>query len=235
MANYRKYVHEDVDKLYQVVIKDVKPGWIDSSIEDDLKNRLSLLLSNVKHMNDGGNICPNPENILEPFKYMTPAEVRCVVLGQDPYPRLEDAVGIAFHANGHKTASLGNIKLNLINKHGKNAYAIQCSDDGWSLIPWLEQGVLLTNRTLTCKEGASNSHSQVWFGFINKLMDKVPSSAAIVLMGREAQNQKYIFKSKHVIMVCHPVERSGAFINLVNEPFIAVNKCIPGYIIDWAF
>ena len=50
--------------------------------------------------------------------------------------------------------------LNIENLHG-------------DLTNWNKQGVLLLNRSLTVREGKSNSHKKMWNGFMEKVIEYI--------------------------------------------------------------
>lgn len=85
----------------------------------------------------------------------SPAAVRVVILGQDPYHGAGQAEGLAFSvATGLKVPpSLRNIFKELQRDLGLTPHG-----DG-SLVRWAQQGVLLLNTCLTVEEGRPASHS----------------------------------------------------------------------------
>lgn len=87
---------------------------------------------------------------------LTPLEeVRCVILGQDPYHGPGQAHGLAFsvQAGVRPPPSLVNIYKELESDLGLPRPA---SGD---LTPWARQGVLLLNNTLTVEAGLAGSHA----------------------------------------------------------------------------
>jgi uracil-DNA glycosylase len=82
-------------------------------------------------------------------------EVRCVILGQDPYHGAGQAHGLAFsvQAGVRPPPSLLNIFKELEADLGLPRAA---SGD---LTPWARQGVLLLNNTLTVEAGQAGSHA----------------------------------------------------------------------------
>lgn len=89
-------------------------------------------------------IRPGADNIFEAFKYCDISDIRCIIVGQDPYPNALSAHGLSFSAHGQIPASLHNvfkclIKQNLMTTEPKTG----------NLTKWAKQGVLLLNRYLT--------------------------------------------------------------------------------------
>lgn len=87
---------------------------------------------------------------------LTPLEeVRCVILGQDPYHGPGQAHGLAFsvQAGVKPPPSLVNIYKELESDLGLPRAATG------DLTPWARQGVLLLNNTLTVEGGQAGSHA----------------------------------------------------------------------------
>ncbi len=102
---------------------------------------------------DGEKILPPCDMIFRALDLTPPERVRCVILGQDPYPTPGVANGLAFSANpGQKIpASLKNIFRELTED-------IKCkTPSGPDLTPWAERGVLLLNANLTVIAGKPES------------------------------------------------------------------------------
>lgn len=97
---------------------------------------------------------PRPQ-IFRALELTPPDNVRCVILGQDPYFNAGQANGLAFSVNPGVPLppSLRNIFLELSNDIG---CAVPKSGD---LTAWAERGVLLLNTALTVEAGKPNSHA----------------------------------------------------------------------------
>ena len=122
---------------------------------------------------------PTPFQALE----LTPlAQVRAVVLGQDPYHGPGQAHGLAFSVpEGVKIPpSLRNIFKEL----GEPAKS-------GSLVDWARRGVLLLNTSLTVEAGNAGSHARKgWEAFTDALLAKVAGTASpcvYLLWGAHAQ------------------------------------------------
>ena len=120
---------------------------------------------------------------------LTPPEsVRCVILGQDPYPTPGVANGLAFSASPGTPipASLRNIFRELT----ADLDLPMPSDP--DLTPWAERGVLLLNTTLTVQAGAPGSHAkwgwQAVTGEILRLCAALPQPMVFLLWGAHARN-----------------------------------------------
>ncbi|HSV52300.1 MAG TPA: uracil-DNA glycosylase [Burkholderiaceae bacterium] len=127
---------------------------------------------------------PQPFRALE----LTPlAEVKVVILGQDPYHGPGQAEGLAFSvAPGVKLPP----SLRNIFKERQRVFGNPIPADG-SLRSWAEQGVLLLNTSLTVEDGQAASHAkQGWELLTDALIGAVARQASpcvYMLWGAHAQ------------------------------------------------
>lgn len=132
-------------------------------------------------------VLPPPRQIFRALDLTPPENVRCVILGQDPYHTPGVANGLAFSANaGCKVPpSLRNIFKELSADIGCPA---PTSPD---LTPWAEQGVLLLNTILTVRPGAAGSHAgwgwQSVTADLLRVCAELPQPVMFLLWGRHAQ------------------------------------------------
>ncbi len=147
---------------------------------------------------------PRPFRALE----LTPlAEVRVVILGQDPYHGPGQAHGLAFSVNeGVKfPPSLRNIFKELQRDLGV------VPPMSGSLEPWARQGVLLLNAVLTVEEGAAASHAKRgWEVLTDTLIAAVAREASpkvFMLWGAHAQAKQGLIEGagEHLVLCAnHP-------------------------------
>jgi uracil-DNA glycosylase len=146
----------------------------------------------------------------QPFRALalTPlAEVKVVILGQDPYHGPGQAHGLAFSVpEGIKPPpSLRNIFKELAREGGPNTVA-----GGGSLTRWAEQGVLLLNTCLTVEEGSPASHAkQGWEALTDQVISEVSAKSdpvVFMLWGAHAQaKQALIDAGRHLVLSAnHP-------------------------------
>lgn len=165
------------------------------------------------------------------------ADVRVLVVGQDPYPTPGHAVGLSFSVAPNVRPlprSLANIYAELNTDLG-----IAPAVHG-DLSAWFSQGVLLLNRVLTVRPGAPGSHrgkgwEQVTQQAIEALVARGGPLVAI-LWGRDAQNLQPMLGDVPVIASAHPSPlsaRSGFF---GSRPFSRTNAALEAQgasPIDW--
>lgn len=164
----------------------VAPGWqpvVNAFAEGAQGRRLAGFL---KSRLDAGAVVYPPE----PFRALrlTPlADVKVVILGQDPYHGPGQAEGLAFSvAPGIRLPpSLRNIFKELLRDCGQ---AIPASG---SLAAWAGRGVLLLNTCLTVEDGLPASHArQGWEALTDALLAHVAARApacVYMLWGAHAQ------------------------------------------------
>src|SRR5690554_3736538 len=100
---------------------------------------------------------PEGRNVLRAFTFPM-ADVRVLIVGQDPYPTPGHAVGLAFSVDrGVRPVprSLQNIYRELYDDLG-----LEAPQHG-DLSGWAENGVVLLNRVLTVRPGSPGSHRRV--------------------------------------------------------------------------
>lgn len=134
------------------------------------------------------------------------AEVKVVILGQDPYHTPGAAHGLAFSVPSSQPVppSLINIYREIDSECGGHA-----NKDG-NLKSWQQQGVLLLNNVLTVEAHKAGSHrNKGWEVFteavIRHLSDKC-DSLVFLLWGRDARSKKnFIDTNRHLVLEsAHP-------------------------------
>ncbi|XP_065851857.1 uracil-DNA glycosylase, mitochondrial [Euphorbia lathyris] len=148
-----------------------------------------------------------PQHLIFNALNSTPFDsVKAVIIGQDPYHGVGQAMGLSFSVpNGVKApSSLGNIFKELkqdlgcsIPSHGNL--------EGWAL-----QGVLLLNTVLTVRSNQANSHAKRgWEHFTDsviKTISQKKEGVVFLLWGRSAQEKsRLIDETKHhILKAAHP-------------------------------
>lgn len=139
------------------------------------------------------------------------AEVRVVIIGQDPYHGPGQAEGLAFSvAPGvPQPPSLKNIFKELAREFPHRSTDYRTRPDG-SLLGWARQGVLLINTSLTVEDGLPASHSgrgwEVLTGEIVKAVAEQTEGVVFLLWGAHAQARgAWLDRRRHLVLEAnHP-------------------------------
>jgi uracil-DNA glycosylase len=192
----------------------VHSSW--NSVLDPLASQIEKIIESISEF----EIAPSLDRIFAACE-MDLNRVKCVIIGQDPYPTRGNAHGLAFSVTPEVRplpASLKNIFTELASDLG-----IQQPVSG-DLSPWKDQGVLLLNRVLTTKVGESNAHTNIgWQEITTQIAQAAASQGAIgVLWGKSAQELSYLFT--HKIESVHPSPLSAYRGFFGSKPFSRVNQ-----------
>ena len=168
------------------------------------------------------SINPIRENIFKAFR-IRPEEVKAVIVGQDPYPNSEDAVGLAFSVQKNRKVLPGSLRN--IKKELENDLKIPFSSNG-DLSSWLDQGVMLLNRILTTKSGESLSHKGLgWEAFTELVIKRLSNRNVIfILWGKSAQDLSKYIPDEKVILGVHPSPLSANRGFFGSKPFSRTNE-----------
>lgn len=152
-------------------------------------------------------VLPPRELIFNAFDKCSLADLKVVIIGQDPYPTKGHAHGLSFSVEEDVLPlpkSLQNIFKEL-----KDDLNIEISENG-NLERWAKQGVLLLNNVLTVEEGRADSHAyKGWEKFTDavlNLINKEKENVVFLLWGKKAQVKgRLIDVNKHLILTSvHP-------------------------------
>lgn len=160
----------------------------------------------------GKTLFPARANIFNALRYAAPADVKVVILGQDPYHGQGEAMGLSFSVppGVRIPPSLRNIYKELVADLGGGMPA---SGD---LTPWAEQGVLLLNSVLTVEMDQAGSHGKLgWQEVSDALIDAVNQQnpgCVFLLWGNWAQTKAArIDGSRHLVLTAaHPSPLSAS-------------------------
>ena len=180
---------------------------------------LDLLAQISKNLTS--SFIPEQQSIFRALQ-ISPDKVTVVIVGQDPYPNLKHAMGLAFSIPAGVAPlpkSLKNIFTEL-----NNDLAIDRSNG--DLSDWANQGVLLLNRSLTVEPGKTDSHSNLgWQDFTEKIIQAAAKNGALaILWGNEAQKVSNLFAATDVFKSAHPSPLSAYRGFFGSKPFSKVNK-----------
>lgn len=167
----------------------------------------------------GHDIAPARDSIFRAF--LTPLDkVKVVILGQDPYPGIGVADGLAFStlAGTSRPASLRNIFKEYTTDL---SYDLPQSND---LTPWATSGVLLLNRTLTTTIGSRNAHVDSGWKELTAVVVQYLAQRDVVgiLWGKYAEELSPYFQRS--IISAHPSPLSAHRGFFGSRPFSRTNE-----------
>ena len=190
---------------------------IDSSwqkiLSDEFKKSYFLQLEKEVIEEYQNTICyPPKELIFAAFNYCSVANLKVVIIGQDPYHGVGEANGLCFSVNdGVKIPpSLRNIYRELNDDLG-----VLFMPTSGNLERWARQGVLLLNASLTVRKDKPNSHKHLqWNIFTDAVIEIISNdkqNIVFLLWGSFAQKKGLkIDRNKHLVLECgHPSPMSA--------------------------
>ncbi|MDJ0353319.1 uracil-DNA glycosylase [Pseudarthrobacter sp. PH31-O2] len=219
----------------------VADDWAEAlaPVEGQLRDVLAYL---GREFSAGHNVLPAPSKVLRAFRQPL-ADVRVLILGQDPYPTPGHAVGLSFAVDGATRPiprSLANIYKEL---HADLGLPARIHGD---LGPWSDQGVLLLNRVLSVRAGAAGSHrNKGWEAITAAAITAVakrttaggaPAPLVAILWGRHAEAVRPLLSSTPVIASAHPSPLSASRGFFGSRPFSRANTLLReqgGATVEW--
>ena len=219
---------------------EIEESWRTALSDEFNKDYFLKITRFVKEEADNGVLVfPPATKIFAALNYTPLANVKVVIIGQDPYHGLDQANGLCFSVNPGVTIppSLRNIFKELV---ADVSCPIPAHGD---LSSWAKEGVLLLNAMLTVGAHNAGSHSKIgWQNFTDAIIQKVSDekdSVVFILWGRFAQGKEgLIDQSKHLILKSvHPSPLSAARGFFGNHPFSKTNDWLEAKgltAINWA-
>lgn len=172
-----------------------------------------------------GYLPPGPD-VLRAFTFPM-AQVKVLIVGQDPYPTPGHAMGLSFSV-APGVRPLPRSLANIVAEYGADlGYPPPASGD---LTSWAQRGVLLLNRVLTVRPGAPASHrgkgwEEVTECAIRALVARDQPLVAI-LWGRDAATLTPMLTGCPVIASAHPSPLSANRGFFGSRPFSRANELL---------
>ncbi|RLK55466.1 uracil-DNA glycosylase [Actinokineospora cianjurensis] len=174
----------------------------------------------------GRTYLPAGENVLRAFQQPF-ADVRVLIVGQDPYPTPGHAVGLSFSV----APDVRPIPKSLINIYKEYVEDLgHPTPANGDLTPWTEHGVLLLNRALTVEPGKSNAHQgKGWEDVTEQAIKSLAARGGplvAILWGRNARNLRPMLGSVPAIESAHPSPLSAHAGFFGSKPFSRANELL---------
>ena len=175
---------------------------MDQSWQRLLEPRKDLLERIEQELSKLQNLTPNRNQVMRAFE-LPVANVRVLLLGQDPYPTQGIACGLAF-ANAPGTKTPQSLK-NLMKELESDLPRVSATAD---LAKWSNQGVMLLNSALTTEVGTSGAHQKIWREFTEvaiTALDQARAGKLVCLsLGLEAKKLADLVEFGEVVYAPHP-------------------------------
>lgn len=145
-----------------------------------------------------GHRCfPPRHEIFNAFRLTQLADLKVIILGQDPYHEVGQAMGLSFSVR--PSVRVPPSLVNIYKELSTDIPGFVAPPHG-CLVSWARQGVLLLNAILTVREGAAASHQgHGWEQF---------TDAVIAAINANCKNVVYILWGSKAKAKCKQVDRS---------------------------
>lgn len=169
-------------------------------------------------------VFPNGKDIFRAFTLTPWDQVRVVILWQDPYHGIGQAMGLSFSV---PQWILLPPSLNNIFKELKSDLGIENTTG--DLTAWAQQWVLLLNAFLTVEKDQPASHQKIGWEFFTdaviKKLSEEKSELVFMLRGKFAQSKEVLIdQSKHLVLkAAHPSPFSAHSGFFGSQPFSRIN------------
>ena len=168
---------------------------------------------------------PPSNEVFSAFELTPLADVKVVILGQDPYHNVGQAHGLCFSVKPDVE-----IPPSLVNIYKELHDDLGCyiPNNGY-LVKWAKQGVLMLNTVLTVRAHQANSHRGIgWEEFTNaaiRVLNEQDRPIVFILWGSPAQRKKEMLNNpKHLILEApHPSPLSAYRGFFGSKPFSQTN------------
>ncbi len=169
---------------------------------------------------------PAGENILRAFQQPF-AEVRVLIVGQDPYPTPGHAVGLSFSVSAD-TRPLPASLRNIFQEY-QDDLGLPPPSSG-DLSPWAARGVCLLNRSLTVVPGQPNAHQgKGWEPVTEQAIRALAARGGplvAILWGRNARNLRPLLGDVPAVESAHPSPLSARNGFFGSRPFSRADELL---------
>ena len=184
----------------------------------------------------GRGYLPAGDRVLRAFAAPL-ADVRVLIVGQDPYPTPGHPVGLSFSV----APEVRPLPPSLLNIHKELVADLGVAPpSNGDLTPWSQHGVMLLNRCLTVEPGKSAAHrGKGWEKVTDRAIEVIADRGgplAAILWGRDAQTLKPLLGSVPWVESVHPSPLSASRGFFGSRPFSRVNDLLVrqgGAPVDW--
>ena len=211
----------DVD----LAVGDIDRGW--ARALEPVADQLASVTEFLRGESAAGRPwLPAPDVVLRSFRAPL-ADVRVLIVGQDPYPTPGHPIGLSFAVDRHVRPlprSLGNIYTEL-----RDDLGVTTPPHG-DLTPWTKHGVMLLNRVLTVGAGDAGSHRRRgWEAITDHAIRSLvarDTPLVAILWGKDAQTLRPLLGDTPIIESAHPSPLSARRGFFGSRPFSRANELL---------
>lgn len=201
------------------------PGWAEALAP--AQPTITALGDRLRaEQSSGAGYLPAGAHVLRAFQRPL-ADVRVLIVGQDPYPTPGHPIGLSF-AVDRDVRPLPRSLANIYQER-ESDLGIPPAPHG-DLSAWSDQGVLLLNRVLTVRPGAAASHRGWGWEQVTELAIRALVARATplvgILWGRDAANLQPLLGQIPVVASAHPSPLSAHRGFFGSRPFSRANALL---------
>ncbi|WP_116040706.1 uracil-DNA glycosylase [Amycolatopsis palatopharyngis] len=203
----------------------VEAGWAQAL--EPVADRISAMGDFLRaEIAAGRRYLPAGEHVLRAFQQPF-ADVRVLIVGQDPYPTPGHPIGLCF-AVAPDVRPLPKSLVNIYKEYADDlGHPLPSNGD---LTPWTEQGALLLNRALTVRPGTPNSHQGKGWEEVTEQAIKALAARGgplvAILWGSNARKLKPLLAPVPCIESVHPSPLSAYNGFFGSKPFSRANALL---------
>ena len=199
---------------------------------NDITAKKVEILKHISSLRARGKIIyPADTNIMNALRFTSPEDVKVVILGQDPYHEVNQAMGLSFSVPDGTA-----LPPSLINIFNELSSDLHCEKPiSGDLSNWAKQGVLLLNTVLTVEAHKANSHRDLGWQDITKAIIKacikMPQPIVFLCWGGQAVstlesviNETWGMPPNHVILKSSHPSPFSAYNNSARWPAFIGSK-----------
>ncbi len=182
--------------------------WQQALGDEKSQPYFQAILARVREERERGiTVFPPAADVFNAFKLTEFANVRVVILGQDPYHNVGQAHGLAFSVR--EGVAIPPSLVNIYKELADDIDGFRIPEHG-CLNHWAEQGVLLLNTVLTVRAHQAHSHAQFgWETFTDRVIAQINQhreGVVFMLWGSHAQKKGSIIdRQRHLVLTApHP-------------------------------
>lgn len=200
--NLKELVEKNIQTDWKEIILDIIED--NSEIVKEIEDKLN---EDIQELKDKFGIFPPQPLIFNAFNQFNFQDTKAVIIGQDPYHRRGQAMGLSFSVP--KDVKTPPSLVNIYKELESDINGFQKPEHG-DLTKWAQEGVLMLNSALTVLEANPNSHQSEWIDFTDLIIEYLDQNInhpiVFLLWGKESQKKTKLLKSDNSISLAsaHP-------------------------------